>query len=645
MSIVSDFVTRVKTGKPPAPGSPPPDAPRASGDGAPPPGWTPRPTEDPAVLEGRYEFTRTFSDLARGKRNWQIVAFSSLALLALAVVGVVGMSLQSRTVPYVVEVDRMGRAVAIAPADAVASVSDRVVTATLAGFVSDIRTVYTDPTAQVDAVYRAYAHVAGDARGFLEGYFAEPQNDPRLLGAEGRRAVEIVSVVPVPTGGNDVQARPYRVRWNEAVTTAQDGTVERAWEGYFSVEVQPPTTTEGIERNPLGVFVTDLSWTPLAGRLVDDSASPWAALRSGYPSRGGPAGDRPRPRRRPHPRLTPLAMPPLPARRRLALLALLALAPLPSLAQAASDGPVTVALIDQADPAPTGETDVAQFTPGSVVVTASQMEAALGALLEEYRETGRARALRQSTMMVFPYGHSQPVLATAPLRTSVIELEAGETVIAISAGDTERFAYELSYTGADAATPIVLVKPLDYDVTTNLVVSTDRRIYHVTLDAAPSSEVLTADQNPQARYARHVRFYYPDEALDRLAAGLELGAALSPPAASTALASLSDLHFGYRVEGDRAVAEAVERVFDDGLHTYIELTAEAKRSGPAPVLYVLGPDGRRELLNYVLRDGRYITDRTFDRAELVLGADVRKGFLGLGGKRQVERAATLVRTR
>ena len=172
-----------------------------AGDGAPPDGWAYKPGETPAVLQGRYEFTRSFSDLAKGKRNWQLVAFASLALLALALVGLVGVSLQSKTVPYVVEVDRLGRAEAITPAEAVPAASDRVVVASLARFVADIRTVYADPVAQRDAVFRAYGYVAGDARTFLEDYFSAPENDPRLVAAEMRRSVEIVSIIPVPVPG------------------------------------------------------------------------------------------------------------------------------------------------------------------------------------------------------------------------------------------------------------------------------------------------------------------------------------------------------------------------------------------------------------------------------------------------------------
>ena len=241
-------------------------------NGAKPEGWDYAATASPDVLRGRAEFTRAFSDLAKGKRNWQVAAFFAFAVLALAVFGLVTLSAQSRVVPYVVEVDRLGRASAIAPAEALPAVSDRVVVAALSAFVSNIRTVYTDPVAQRDAVYRAYAHVGGDARTFLERYFSDPQNDPRRLGKGARRSVEVVAVLPVP-GTTAGGGRTYRVTWNETESSPQRGDTERAWEGYLSVVVAPPTTTEGVERNPLGVFVTDLSWSPLAGEPDETPAT------------------------------------------------------------------------------------------------------------------------------------------------------------------------------------------------------------------------------------------------------------------------------------------------------------------------------------------------------------------------------------
>ncbi|MDT7858197.1 VirB8/TrbF family protein [Rubrivirga sp. S365] len=302
------FFSRFKTGRatpdvphgdgaagvpPPDPGGVRPSTPPGEGVE----GWAYGEKASPDVVRGRYEFARQFSDLTRGKRNWQVTAFASLALLALSVVGLVTLALQSRVVPYVVEVDRTGRAVAIAPAEAVPSVADRVVTSAIAGFVSNIRTAYPDPVAQRDAVYRAYAYVAGDARTFLESYFSDPANDPRQQGRGYRRSVEVTNVLPVP-GGVEGGPTTYRVQWNEREASPSEGVRERAWEGYLAVVVSPPTTTEGVERNPLGVFVTDLSWSPLAA-AAPVSASVGAPVGApGGAAEGAPeTGAAPPPRR------------------------------------------------------------------------------------------------------------------------------------------------------------------------------------------------------------------------------------------------------------------------------------------------------------------------------------------------------------
>ena len=330
-------------------------------------------------------------------------------------------------------------------------------------------------------------------------------------------------------------------------------------------------------------------------------------------------------------------------------------------AQSAPDPPEAQTIVDlarasgevEATEFPVGRPVGDGFDGGAVVVTAGEMEEALGELVREYQRTGRARVLRQSAVWVFPFGHTQPVLACAPLRASVVELEEGETVLGVVAGDTERFAVDLAATGRSGRTPLVVVKPLQYDVTTNLVVSTDRRVYHVTLDSAPRPSTQRGrgeDLNPQARYARHVRFYYPDDALAALATEAATGAtALRPTAASgddDAAVSLDDLTFAYEWSGDPVLRERVARVFDDGAHTYVQLARG--RSGEDPVLYAIGPDGSREVLNYAYRPGRggagtYVADRVLDRADLVLGATVKKGPFGLFGRRQIERAVRIAR--
>lgn len=252
--------------------APPSDPPTASNPAA-------------AHLRGRAEFDSVFGDLAKGKRNWQLAAFGALVVAAILGVGLVMLATTSRITPYVVEVDKLGRAQAFGPAERLRATDQRVLTAQLAGFVRDIRTVVGDPAAEADLVRRSYAFVDQDAAGFLNTYFASPANDPRLLGRELTRLVEITSVLPVPgpASGLPGQRTTWKVSWVETSIprTAGGLPASAAWEGYFTTRVVPPTTAERLTTNPLGLYVTAITWTQLAARPDSLTASESPELTGG----------------------------------------------------------------------------------------------------------------------------------------------------------------------------------------------------------------------------------------------------------------------------------------------------------------------------------------------------------------------------
>lgn len=229
----------------------------------------------------------------------------------------------------------------------------------------------------------------------------------------------------------------------------------------------------------------------------------------------------------------------------------------------------------------------------------------------EYRASGIARTVLEGNFVTFPYGHAQPTLTCTVLRACVIELEPGEIILSRIAGDTERWEISPAPAGADGRTLLIVVKPRECDITTNLVLATDRRLYDLTLDAPPCKGRST---NPQQPYARHVRFYYPDETLERWAKPPE-------PAPVRIATDVASLNFGYRVKKDRRFAWAPAQVFDDGTRVYLKLPPEA-RHAEAPVLFELQADGSKVLVNYAVLGGdTYVTDRLFDRAVLVAGVD------------------------
>ncbi|HKC84198.1 MAG TPA: TrbG/VirB9 family P-type conjugative transfer protein [bacterium] len=234
----------------------------------------------------------------------------------------------------------------------------------------------------------------------------------------------------------------------------------------------------------------------------------------------------------------------------------------------------------------------------------------------------------QGNFASFPFGHAQPTLSCTVLRACVIELEPGEVVLSRIAGDTERWEITPAPAGADGRTVLIVVKPHDCDVTTNLVLATDRRLYDLTLDSPPCKDRST---NPQQPYVRHVRFYYPDETIARWSKPVD------PPPVRIAPDVLS-LNFAYRVEREHGFPWAPAQVFDDGAHVYLKLPEQA-RHAEAPVLFLVDDDGSQVLVNYSVRGGdTYVTDRLFDRAVLVAGVGGKERRVLIERKEVADRA-------
>ena len=283
------------------------------------------------------------------------------------------------------------------------------------------------------------------------------------------------------------------------------------------------------------------------------------------------------------------------------------------------------AVIGVAGPLSSATAQASQASPGAAISagdakrfsadpTTARPPDPITAATMEYQSSGVARTVVAGNFVTFPYAHSQPTLACTVLRACVIELQAGEIVLSRIAGDTERWEVTPAPAGRDGRTVLIVVKPRDCDITTNLVLATDRRLYDLTLDSPPCK---TGSTNPQQPYARHVRFYYPDETVAKWAEPAE-------PAPIRIAPDVLSLNFGYQVKKDRKFPWMPAQVFDDGGRVYIKLPDEARRSA-APVLFVLEEDGSRTLVNYsVVGSDTYVTDRLFDRAVLVGGAGGRE---------------------
>jgi hypothetical protein len=137
-------------------------------------------------------------------------------------------------------------------------------------------------------VRRAYAFADQGAASFLNAHFTDPANDPRLLGRELTRLVEVTGVLPVPGGMPTRQT--WKVSWTERTIPHAPTALaaETAWEGYVTTRVAPPTTTAAITANPLGLYVTAVTWTQLGVAPGDGTRRPGAAASLSSPTDPAP---------------------------------------------------------------------------------------------------------------------------------------------------------------------------------------------------------------------------------------------------------------------------------------------------------------------------------------------------------------------
>lgn len=247
----------------------------------------------------------------------------------------------------------------------------------------------------------------------------------------------------------------------------------------------------------------------------------------------------------------------------------------------------------------------------------SEVGDANAAALQGSREASLVGALHEFAYQV---GALYSVQA-APQRITDIALEPGENLLSVSAGDTTRWIVGDARSGVGRATQAhVLVKPNAAGLSTNLIIMTDRRVYHVELRSV-SGPAMAA-----------VSWRYPDD-LTLSGVGGQIDQRLEEVASGV---PVEGLNFRYRISGDRTDWRPL-RAFDDGRRVFIQMP-EGMEATDAPPLFVIGEAGP-ELVNYRVRGRFYVVDRMFDRAEMRLG-DRRQRVVRIDRQRTAtERAA------
>jgi type IV secretory pathway TrbF-like protein len=190
-------------------------------------------------------------------KNWRLMAFGSLALSAGLSGALFWQSMNGSIVPWVVQVDRLGQAQAIAPATADYQPNDAQIAFYLARFIEQVRSIPADAIIVRQNWLRAYDFTTQAGALALNDYARA--NDPFAKVGKQQVAIEVSSVIRASPSS-------FRVAWIER--RYQDGSLASTerWSAILTVAVQPPRDADTLRKNPLGIYINAINWSKELGQ-------------------------------------------------------------------------------------------------------------------------------------------------------------------------------------------------------------------------------------------------------------------------------------------------------------------------------------------------------------------------------------------
>ena len=190
-------------------------------------------------------------------KNWRLMAFGCLFLTAGLAGSLVWQSAQGTITPWVVEVDRLGQAQTVAPANSAYQPTDPQIAFHLARFVEHVRGLPMDAIVLRQDWLRAYDFTTDRGAAALNDYARA--NDPFAKLGKMQVAVDVSSVI---------RASPdsFRVAWIERrYENGQLAGTER-WTAILTIVVETPRDIDRLRKNPLGIYVNAINWSKELGQ-------------------------------------------------------------------------------------------------------------------------------------------------------------------------------------------------------------------------------------------------------------------------------------------------------------------------------------------------------------------------------------------
>lgn len=207
---------------------------------------------DTPYRRAQQEWDARMGSAVLSARAWRMIAFGSLALAGIMAISLTAIAMQKRTFVHVVEVDPQGQVMNVRAADGNWTPSQAQIAYHLGRFVRLVRSLPTDGVVLRENWLEAYRFLTPTAAAQLTEIAR--QDDPFLsLGRVGR-VVEVRSIL----ARSD---RSWEVSWIERATNATGTSDPELYSGVFTLTTRAPRNGDDIAANPLGLLISDFSWS------------------------------------------------------------------------------------------------------------------------------------------------------------------------------------------------------------------------------------------------------------------------------------------------------------------------------------------------------------------------------------------------
>jgi type IV secretory pathway TrbF-like protein len=190
-------------------------------------------------------------------KNWRLMAFGCLMLSGGLASGLIWQSLRGTVTPWVVQVDHLGQAQAVAPADGSYQPTDPQIAFHLARFIEDVRGLPADGIVLRQDWLRAYDFTTDRGAAALNDYART--NDPFANLGKLQISIEVTSVI---------RASPisFRVAWIQRSYENGSLSATERWTAILTVVIDKPRDADRLRKNPLGVYVNAINWSKELGQ-------------------------------------------------------------------------------------------------------------------------------------------------------------------------------------------------------------------------------------------------------------------------------------------------------------------------------------------------------------------------------------------